>query len=99
MLSNFSPMKIVFATSCIALSLAVSACVPGSPTSGLTFEKDQGSSENIGSLTRVVNANPQDPTAYNIRGSAYGRAGRFSAALNDFNTAISLNRSTVGQEI
>ena len=76
----------------VLAGLGLSACVGGSPVDGLKVDKAQGSYENIGSLTQVVNANPRDPEAYNVRGSAYGRAGKFSAALKDFTTAISLNR-------
>ena len=75
----------------IALPLLATACTTTNNVSALTVEKEQGSSENISSLTRVVNQNPRSPEAYNVRGSAYGRAGQYSYALNDFNKAISLN--------
>ena len=51
----------------------------------------QGSHENISSLTAVIKANPRDPAGYNVRGSAYGRAGRNKEAIADFTSAISLN--------
>jgi hypothetical protein len=41
-----------------------------------TIDADQGSEENIASLTNVIRSNPTDPSAYNVRGSAFGRAGR-----------------------
>ncbi len=47
--------------------------------------------ENIASLTEVINANPPDREAYNVRGSAFGRAGRYQEALKDFDQAIALN--------
>ena len=50
-----------------------------------------GSSVNIGSLTDVVNSNPSDPGAYNVRGIAYAEAGRTRDALNDFGRAIDLD--------
>ena len=34
---------------------------------------------------------PQDPEAYNVRGSAYGRGGKYREALKDFDKAIELN--------
>ena len=37
--------------------------------------------------------NPNDPSAYNVRGTAYGKAGDLSAAIADFDTAIKLNPS------
>jgi tetratricopeptide (TPR) repeat protein len=43
----------------------------------IRLERAQGSDENIASLTAVIQANPRDPEGYNVRGSAYGRAGQF----------------------
>ncbi len=48
-------------------------------------------SNNIASLTEVVNRNPNDALALNTRGAAYARAGRFSEAIADFNRAIQLD--------
>ena len=39
----------------------------------------------------MIASNPSDPEGYNVRGSAYGRAGEFRRALADFNQAIELN--------
>jgi Flp pilus assembly protein TadD len=36
----------------------------------------------------VVQRNPSDPQAYNMRGSVIGHAGRYDKALADFNKAI-----------
>jgi cytochrome c-type biogenesis protein CcmH/NrfG len=49
------------------------------------------SQNNIGSLTEVITRNPNDATAYNTRGAAYARAGRFNEAISDFNRAIQLD--------
>ena len=38
-----------------------------------------------------MDANPNDPSAYNVRGTAYGRAGRLREALADFDRAIQLD--------
>src|SRR5690349_8266903 len=46
---------------------------------------------NIASLTEVVQRNPNDPQAYNMRGSVLGLGGRHEEALSDFNKAISLD--------
>ena len=59
------------------------------------IDKAQGLSENIASLSAVIQRNPQDPEGYNVRGSAYGRAGQYQAALKDFDQAIQLNRSSI----
>ncbi len=47
--------------------------------------------QNIASLTAAIRANPDDPTAYNMRGTAYAQAKRYKKALADFNAALSLN--------
>ena len=46
---------------------------------------------NIASLSEVVQRNPNDPQAYNVRGAVLGRAGRNEDALSDFNKAIAIN--------
>ncbi len=46
---------------------------------------------NIGSLTDVIRRNPNDPQAYNTRGVAFARSGRFTEAVADFSRAIQLN--------
>src|SRR5690606_34688988 len=55
------------------------------------IDSAQGSSENISSLTAVINRSPNDAEAYNVRGAAYGRGGRYQEALKDFDTAIRIN--------
>ena len=39
----------------------------------------------------MVQRNPNDPQAYNMRGSVFGQSGRNEDALTDFNKAISLD--------
>ena len=46
---------------------------------------------NIASLTDVVQRNPADPQAYNMRGAVFGQAGRYDEALADFNKAIGID--------
>ena len=46
---------------------------------------------NIASLTEVIQRNPNDAQAYNMRGSVLGRAGRNQEALADFDKAIALD--------
>jgi tetratricopeptide (TPR) repeat protein len=73
--------------------LLVSACQSG-PTGELTtIDTAQGSDQNISSLTAVISRNPGDPEAYNVRGSAYGRGGKYREALKDFDKAIELKPS------
>ena len=46
---------------------------------------------NIDSLNRVVQSHPDDPEAYNTRGVAYAKIGRFDQAIGDFSQAIKLD--------
>ncbi len=50
-----------------------------------------GAEANITSLTAVIEQNPNDATAYNVRGTAYGQAGALREALADFSRAIEIN--------
>jgi hypothetical protein len=58
----------------------VSACsTTGGPVGELsTVDTAQGSSENISSLSSVIDRNPRDPDAYNVRGSPTGVAATLS---------------------
>src|SRR5450631_4223970 len=49
------------------------------------------SSSNIASLTEAIKNNPNDPQAYNMRGSVLAQAGKTEEALADFNKALSLD--------
>ena len=81
----------------VALALFGGLLLAGCQTAGQGFgqagdiDRSAGSEVNIASLTAVVERNPDDASAYNVRGSAYGRAGRLNDAIEDFNTAIRLN--------
>jgi tetratricopeptide (TPR) repeat protein len=59
------------------------------PRIGTTPET--ASAANIESLTAVIQSNPRDPGAYNVRGTAYAQAGRYKEALQDFDTALQLD--------
>src|SRR5690606_4339360 len=71
--------------------LFLAACQGGPSGELTTIDTAQGSAQNISSLTAVINRTPQDPEAYNVRGSAYGRGGKYREALRDFDKAIELN--------
>ena len=49
------------------------------------------SQSNLASLTEVIQKHPDDPQAYNMRGSVLADSGNAEAALADFNKAISLD--------
>src|SRR4030095_1434013 len=68
------------------LTLAIAGCQSTSTSDMTGIDKAQGSAENISSLNDVIRNNPKDPEAYNVRGSAFGRAGRNNDAIKDFNT-------------
>src|SRR5262245_42819868 len=79
----------------LVLGGLLSACsTPCITTTALSETEDMAyatSPANIASLTDVVQRNPNDPQAYNIRGSVLGQAGRTDEALADFDKAISLD--------
>src|SRR5688500_15590786 len=86
---KLAPFGVVLAT------LTLAGCETMSRGSGPTqrvavLEEDaQGTSTvNIASLSEVIQRNPSDPGAYNTRGAAYARVGRYSDAIADFNKAI-----------
>ena len=81
---------------CIALlcAAALAGCqtvTGGSPTTEAQDNELAASPTNIASLSSVVQRNPNDPQAYNMRGSVYGQSGRSQDALADFNKAIQLD--------
>ncbi|TIV93853.1 MAG: tetratricopeptide repeat protein, partial [Mesorhizobium sp.] len=78
-------------TAALLSGLMLAACQTAPTGEFNSIDKAQGSSENISSLSAVIQRNPQDPEGYNVRGSAYGRGGQYQAALKDFNQAIQLN--------
>jgi len=79
----------------LAVACALAACQTPTLTTTPAAESEDSrvaaSPANIASLTDVVTRNPNDPQAFNMRGSVYGQGGRYQEALNDFNKAISLD--------
>jgi tetratricopeptide (TPR) repeat protein len=81
---------------CVTASLALGGCEVTSLGSRSAVPESQQalsatSPTNIASLTDVVQRNPNDPQAYNMRGTVYGQAGRYPEALADFIKATSLD--------
>ena len=79
-------------------AMALSGCGTimngGAGTSQTSESEDNqfaASPANISSLSAVIQRNPSDPQAYNMRGSVFGQSGRNDEALADFNKAISLD--------
>ena len=81
----------------LLLATAVAGCdTVGRTSSGprvavLEDDKAGTSSINIESLSDVIQRNPNDASAYNTRGAAYARVGRYGDAVNDFNKAIQVD--------
>src|SRR6516164_9379386 len=80
----------------VLAALALSGCSInlGSLTPSSSPEPEPArltSSSNIASLTEAIKSNPNDPQAYNMRGSVLAQAGKPDEALADFNKAISLD--------
>src|SRR6266566_4289581 len=81
-------------TALIVLAAALAACSTLTKQTTSSEEEDTAYSAapaNIASLAEVVQRNPSDPQAFNMRGTVLGRAGRYEEALADFNKAISLD--------
>src|SRR4028119_295277 len=73
------------------LALALGACQSDKILNPAAIEPETGSAANIESLTAVIAREPNNPEGYNVRGSAYGRAGMNREALADFSSAIQLD--------
>src|SRR5215468_9582394 len=79
----------------LAALIFAAAALGGCNSIGMSISEPHpnvaATSTNIASLTEVVQRNPNDPQAYNVRGAVLGRAGRNEEALADFNKALTIN--------
>ena len=73
--------------------LALTACSRAKQSWRLRTTKRRSRRPNpiVASLSEVIQKHPDDPQAYNMRGSVLADAGNADAALSDFNKAISLD--------
>src|SRR5260370_34073861 len=91
------PVALTARAALLSGALALGACsttlnLGGSTSSPAVDGGAQAASPaNIASLTEVVERNPNDAQAYNMRGSVLGRAGRNQEALADFDHAIAID--------
>jgi tetratricopeptide (TPR) repeat protein len=77
---------------CFAMALAGCETVSrGSGPSVAEVEDDKATAAVNRSLTEVIERNPSDASAYNTRGAAYARSGRYQDAIADFSKAIQIN--------
>src|ERR1700752_3441506 len=74
-----------------ALALGLAACQTQLARVPVSVDPSPASATNIESLSAVIAREPNNPEAYNVRGSAFGRAGRYSEAMADFDKAIELD--------
>src|SRR5258708_32051964 len=87
----------VFPAALVAAAFALAGCgatIGNIDLTGSSQEQDTtqaATPTNLASLTEVVQRNPNDAQAYNMRGSVLGRAGRNQEALADFDRAIALD--------
>ena len=77
---------------CVAVGLALAGCSSVLDHGGLAPEATYSASPaNIASLTDVIQSQPNDPQAYNMRGTVLASSGRRKEALIDFNKAVQLD--------
>jgi tetratricopeptide (TPR) repeat protein len=87
---KLTPLGLVLAT--LALAGCETVSQSAYPRVAVLEEDTQGTSKvNIASLSDVISRNPNDPGAYNTRGAAYARVGRYGDAIADFNKAVQLD--------
>ena len=80
----------------LGVALALTGCETVSRGSGagiaeVVDDKSGAQQVNIESLSDVIAKNPNDANAYNTRGAAYARVGRYQNAIDDFTAAIRIN--------
>ena len=78
----------------VILLCSLAGCQSSEMASKLVQQQQLVRSEqknNIASLTEAIKNNPKDANALNLRGAAYGQAGEYERALEDFNAALAIN--------
>src|SRR5829696_3913939 len=81
----------------MALCAALAGCDTASrlgPTAQIAVleeESKETTSANLGSLSEVIQRNPNDPSAFNTRGAAYAKVGHYAEAIADFNKAVQID--------
>ena len=63
---------------------------PGRGIAEIADTDPKAASANIDSLSEVIRRNPSSAEAYNTRGVAYARIGRFQEAVGDFTQALKI---------
>src|SRR5687768_17230037 len=89
-LRRLAPAALALAAFGLTGCNTVSSVAPGPSPRIAVVEEEAGSETNIGSLSEVAQRNPTDPSAFNTRGAAYAKAGRYNEAMTDFDRALQL---------
>ena len=94
--SKMMPGPMMRLTVIATLGLGLAGCESLSPSRSAGVAEvvqDTGGNQtaNIASLSEVISRNPNDAVAYNTRGAAYARIGRYSDAIADFNKATQID--------
>jgi hypothetical protein len=69
-----------FAIAALIAALPLAACTTTPTGEPVAIDRRQGSEENISSLTATIERDPRNAEHYNVRGSAFGRAGKYDDA-------------------
>lgn len=80
--------------SAILAGVMLAGCETAGTVSQVTAEQQRLHTEqtsNVASLSTVIQRNPKDANALNLRGAAYGQMGDYEKAIADFNAAIAIN--------
>ena len=62
----------------VAAAVALAGCQTTPQVTSKDYDKNNASAVNIGSLSTVIAQSPGDANAYNVRGTAYGKAGKLA---------------------
>src|SRR5579863_3954877 len=90
---------LVVAAAALALAGCESTGFGGRPVGNVAeveVDSSGASAANIASLSDVIQRNPNDSFAYNTRGAAYAKTGRYQNAIDDFTKAIQIDPNFVG---
>jgi tetratricopeptide (TPR) repeat protein len=76
-------------------SLGMASAPPDAHVAEVEPDQTGASAVNIASLSDVIQRNPNDSAAYNTRGAAYARIGRYQNAIDDFTHAVQIDPNFV----
>ena len=92
---GFAPLSLALATLALAGCETTSRSVSVPQVTVIEDDKQGTSAVNIASLTEVIQRNPSDPSAYNTRGAAHARVGRYVDAIEGTGAILLDTRKTI----